>query len=469
MKIGYKSNGRSPPSTIFRSPTAVRGSTMFGNTMDQTYGPYFTTRCKNVKQNMEVVDSNRGKMWLSGQHNPMGWDTLMVGLHLIADKLGKDPIEIATLNLHGPTSQDDPDPVPSYEACVAALKKRMNWQWHAAGAKKLPDGRLHGASFRYNQCPRHSGTVFSPKLELRGGAVYLASKGPVIGNYIMEVNAMVVAEELGLKYEDIRTPLDHHETYRPWGGGSDGTTASSWAVKECANKLKKMILEAAVEQAENPPAMGGFGGFGQKAAPNPFKGLKPEELDMRDGKVVVKADPAKGLPLGQAVRANLFATFSGKPPDALWSQRGKALDTMNVAACEVAVDTETGEVEILRFVVAADPGKIMRRTSLESQIDQVMDFSAGCQLQEEFIYDKGTGLKLSNNMIEYRKVSMLDMPRVDLDLLETRAGNACYGANGISHSLANTHLVIMAIHNAIGKWVESPATPEKVLKVLGKA
>jgi hypothetical protein len=45
---------------------------------------------------------------------------------------------------------------------------------------------------------------------------------------------------------------------------------------------------------------------------------------------------------------------------------------------------------------------------------------------------------------------MRDMPRVDLELLETRAGNACYGANGISHSLTNTHLVIMAIHNAIG-------------------
>ena len=48
---------------------------------------------------------------------------------------------------------------------------------------------------------------------------------------------------------------------------------------------------------------------------------------------------------------------------------------MNVATCEVAVDTETGEVEILRFGVVADPGKILRRTSLESQIDQVMDFS----------------------------------------------------------------------------------------------
>jgi len=49
------------------------------------------------------------------------------------------------------------------------------------------------------------------------------------------------------------------------------------------------------------------------------------------------------------------------------------------------------------------------------------------------------------------------------------AANAAYGANGISHSLANTHLVICAIFNAIGKWVDPPATPDKVLKALGKA
>jgi len=51
---------------------------------------------------------------------------------------------------------------------------------------------------------------------------------------------------------------------------------------------------------------------------------------------------------------------------------------MNVATCEVAVDTETGEVEILRFGVVADPGKIMRRTSRESQIGQVMGLIQGC-------------------------------------------------------------------------------------------
>jgi CO/xanthine dehydrogenase Mo-binding subunit len=470
LKVGFKSNGLITAIDDFSiAEGGVRGSTSFGNTMDQTFGPYFTSRCKNVRQNMDIVDSNRGKMWLSGQHNPMNWDSLMASLYVIAEKLGKDPIEIATLNLHGPDSQDDPDPVPSYENCVKAVKKMMNWNWHPAGAKKLPDGRLHGLSFRYQQCPRHSGTVFSPKLELRNGVVHLDSKGPVIGNYIMEANMMVVAEELGLGFDDIRWELDHHEIYRPWGGGSDGTTASGWAVKECANILKQRILETAVEEANNPPAAGGFGRFGKTPTPSPLKGRKPEDLDLQDGKVVVKADPSIGVPLAQAVRANLFATFSGKPPDALWTHRGKKLDTMNVATCEVAVDTETGEVEILRFGVVADPGKIMRRTSLESQIDQVMDFSTGCQLYEEFIYDKKTGVKLSTNMFEYKKVGMLDMPRVDLELLETRAGNACYGSNGISHSLANTHLVIMAIHNAIGKWVESPATPDKVLKALGKA
>jgi CO/xanthine dehydrogenase Mo-binding subunit len=472
MKIGFKNNGLITAIDDFSIADGGEGISNFGNTMDQTYGPYRTTKCLNIKQNMEVVDSNRGRMYVSGQHNPMGWDTLMAGLYLIAEKLGKDPIEIATLNLHGPESQTDPNPVPSYEACVAAVKKMMNWTWHATGEKKLPDGRMHGQSFRYNQCPRHSVSGYNCKLELRNGVVHLPSKGPIIGHYGLEANAMVIAEELGLQYKDISIDLDHHEIYRPFGGGSDGSTASSWAMKECANKLKKLILETAVEEATNPPGAGGFMGSrgpAPKQAASPLKGRKPEELDLQDGKVVVKSDPSMGVPLGQAVRANLFATFSGRPPNALWAQQGRALDTMNVATCEVAVDTETGEVEILRFGVVTDTGKVMRQTSLEGQIHQVMDFTAGCQLQEEFIYDQKTGLRLSTNMFEYKKVSMLDMPRVDLELLETRAGNACYGSNGISHSLANTHLVIMAIHNAIGKWVESPATPDRVLKALGKA
>ena len=473
LKVGFKNNGLITAIDDFSIADAgVPPVSTLGTNGDQGYGPYFTTRCLNIKQAMEVVNSNRGKMYTSGQHCPFNWDSLTMAIHLIADKLGKDPIEIATLNLHGPTDYTDPNPVPSYQACVEEGKKLMSWNWHKTGAKKLPDGRMHGASFRYQMCPRHSFSSYNSKLELRNGRVRMGTQGCCTGIYAVEGNAMVVAEELGLKYEDVDIDFDYSEPFAPVGGGSDGTTASAWVTKECANILKKRILEAAIDNAENPPAMGGFSfGPAKKAAPSPLKGYKPEDLDMKDGNVYVKSDPSKSVPLARAVgQAHLFATYSGRPPTALWATgMGRYLDTMNIAMCEVAVDTETGLVEIIRFGVVADPGKVIRLTSLEGQIHQVMDFSAGCQLQEDFFYDQKTGVKLNSNMFEYKKVSMLDMPHVDMKFLETRAGNAAYGSNGISHSLANTHLVICAIHNAIGKWVDPPATPDKVLKALGKA
>ncbi|HHX73946.1 MAG TPA: xanthine dehydrogenase family protein molybdopterin-binding subunit [Firmicutes bacterium] len=471
LKVGFKENGLITAIDDYSiADGGVTGSSSFGTTGDQRYGPYFTLRCKNIRQSMDIVDSNRGKMYVSGQHCPFNWDSGTMAIYLIAEKLGKDPIEIARINLHGPTSQDDPNPVPSFEACIEAGKKLMNWNWHPAGTKKLPDGRMHGASFRYQMCPRHAFSGYEAKLELRDGVVRMPTQGPVFGVYAVEVNAMVAAEELGLNYEDIRVDFDYREKFTPVGGGSDGTTASAWVMKECAHKLKRMILEAALEEAENPPQP--ISMFAPPRPPSPFKGkgLKPEDLDLQDGKVVLKSDPGVGVPLAEAVTQNLVATYAGRPPTALWTLgMGRMLDTMNAAFCEVAVDTETGEVEILRFGAVADPGKIMRLTSLESQIDQVMYFSQGCQLLEDYVYDKKTGVKLNNNMIDYKKPGMLDIPHVDRKFLETRAGNAAYGASGISHSLANTHLVIIAIHNAIGVWVDPPATPDKILKALGKA
>jgi CO/xanthine dehydrogenase Mo-binding subunit len=471
MKVGFKNDGLITAIDDFSiADNGVRGSSSFGNTGDQGYGPYFTTKCLNIKQNMDIVDSNRGRMYTSGQHCPFNWDSITMANHIIAEKLGKDPVDISTYNLHGPDSQEDTRPVPSYEACVEAGKKLMNWNWHAAGARKLPDGRLHGASFRYQMSPRHSGGTFNCKLEFRNGIVRMPTQGPCTGIYAVECNAGVVAEEIGVPYEDVQIVFDYREVFTPVSGGSDGSTASAWATKECANILKRRILEAVINEIENPPvARSSRAEPAQTAADHPFKGLKPEALDIVDGNVIVKSDPSKSVPLAQATRAHLFATYFGRPPLALWNiGRGTLLDTMNTAMCEVAVDAETGEVEVLKFAVAADTGKILRRTSLESQIDQAMFFSQGCQLFEDYFYDKTTGLKLNNNMFDYKKPTILDFSRVDKDLLETRAGNAAYGGNGISHSLANTHLVICAIQNAIGKWVDPPATPDKVLQALGK-
>jgi len=141
------------------------------------------------------------------------------------------------------------------------------------------------------------------------------------------------------------------------GGGSDGTTASAWAIKEACKACKQLVLEAALETR----------------GPNPFPpGTKPEDLDTADSKVFLKADPSKSMAFSQLqnpyddTRQAIGATYNGRPPRAVWTSMGKKLDTMNMQICEVAVDTETGEVEVLKHYVAADPGKIMRRTSLAS-------------------------------------------------------------------------------------------------------
>ena len=470
VKVGYNKDGLiTAVEDNSIADAGVRGSSSFGTSGDLRQGPYNSIKCGDIAQRMEIVDSNRGMMFVSGQHCPFNWDAISIAEYLIAEQLGKDPIDIAKLNLHGPSNKADGDPVPSFEACIEQGRKVMDWNWHKDGAKRLPDGRLHGASFRYQMCPRHSGANYSVVLELRNGVVHFPTQGPHVGFYAVECNVMTAAEELGVPYEDIAVDFDYLSPFTPMGGGSDGSTASSWVTKECANDLKKQILQAAARNADKPAAPSMFGPRG--GAPNPLKGHSWEELDMEDGKIFVKGAPEQSISLKAAVPDNLFASYTGRPPLSVWStdHAGRKLDTMNTAYCEVAVDEETGEVEILRFGVVADPGKVLRPTSLESQVDQVMYFSQGCQLLEDFIYDDHTGVRLNANMIDYMKPTILDVPQVDKDFLETRSGNAAYGANGISHSLANTHLVIMAIHNAIGVWVDPPATPDKVLKALGKA
>ena len=473
MKIGFKNDGTVTVVDDYSvAENGARGSNVFGNVGDFRQGPYNAIKCKNIRQRMEIVDSNRGMMHVSGQFCPFNWDTMTVGFHLIAEELGMDPIDVTMLNVHGPDSKDDMRVVPSLAACVENGKKLMNWDWHKNGAKKLPDGRMHGMSFRYQMCPRHSGVVYECRLEYRDGKVYLPSQGPAFGVYIVECNAIVAAEELGIKYEDVNIIYDYRERFRAYGGGSDGTTASCWVMKEAANKLKRQILEAAISYSEEPKLKANPPG-GRKPAPpqhDLFKGLKPEDLDIADNRIFVKADPSKSIPFSEATSESLYASHVGRPPLSAWNvgEGGKILDVMNTTYCEVAVDTETGEVEILRFGAVVDPGLVIRPTSLESQIDQVMYFSQGCQLTEDYIFDQRTGVLLTNNMIEYKKPGMLDAAPVDRMYIETRASTGAYGASGISHTMANSHAIILAIYNAIGVWVDPPATPDVILKALGK-
>jgi CO/xanthine dehydrogenase Mo-binding subunit len=242
-------------------------------------------------------------------------------------------------------------------------------------------------------------------------------------------------------------------------------------MKEAAVRCKKALLELAAQS--NAFSSGGGRGFGMAKPQGPA--IRPEDLDTKDTMVYLKSDPSKAFPFGKFIGDEGFgdhdlditATYFGRPPATTWNLGGKVLDVMNTSFCEVAVDPETGATEVLKYVVVCDPGKVLRLTSFEGQLHQAMFFSHG-GLMEEFIYDKATGVKLSSNMFEYKKPSMLDLGPIKTDSVETRSGNACYGASGISHCMAAPQLPVAAVQHAIGKFVETPATPDRVLKALGK-
>jgi CO/xanthine dehydrogenase Mo-binding subunit len=455
-RIGFKKDG-----TI----TAVEESTIgdqgspeerasAGGAFEGRFSPFNTTRCINQKNHFQAVYTNSGRNTLS-QTSPFNWDVMTIAEQLVADKLDMDVIDIALKNVHGPSSQEDPGIPPGLLMCVEKGKKAMNWKWHPAGTKKLRDGRMHGLCFRYALSPRHANQPYTATVTIQGdNKVYVPLKGPWPGYYGPDAIALVVAEELGAKVEDVILLYDEKAIFTPCGGGSDGTSASGWVMKEAAVACRKLLLDLAATKLK----------------------VTPEDLDTKDTTVYLKSDPGKSYPFGKFIADEGFgdhdlditATFFGRPPVTTWSLGGKVLDVMNTSFCEVAVDSETGETEVTKYVVVCDPGKVLRMTSFEGQLHQAMFFSQG-GLSEEFVYDKATGVKLSTNMFEYKKPTILDLGPIETYAVETRSGNACYGASGISHCMAAPLLPVCAVSHAIGKWVPPPATPDKILKALGKA
>jgi len=138
---------------------------------------------------------------------------------------------------------------------------------------------------------------------------------------------------------------------------------------------------------------------------------------------------------------------------------------------EVEVDTETGEVEITRIVNVNDVGKVISWEGCEGQQYGGSYMGVGRGHSEAVIHDPVTGVMLNGNLLNYKVPTILDAGPIDTLLVETGMGYGPYGLVGIGEDVATVvpALIGPAIFNATGKWVEGfPATPDKVLKALGK-
>lgn len=280
------------------------------------------------------------------------------------------------------------------------------------------------------------------------------------GQGSLTVLGQIAAEELGIAADDIKVvSADTDTTPMDTGAIASRTTyVTGNAIQLAAANAKEILFETAA----------------------PMLGVKPEQLEASDRKIQVKNYPQKALSIGDVAQQAQFV--NGQPPIGSASfnphtvamdpetGQGKPFGTYVYATqiAEVEVDDETGEVEVLRIVAAHDCGTPINPTLVEGQVEGGISMGVGLALYEEMLFDED-GKQLNPNLTNYIMPTSLDMPEVEVHIVDNYDPTGPFGAKGVGEptSVPTAACIMNAIHDAVGvRITELPATAEKVLKAI---
>ncbi len=298
------------------------------------------------------------------------------------------------------------------------------------------------------------------KVHPDGTAVVLTGATDV-GQGSTTVLAQIAAEELGIAYEDVtlvtadteRTPYDLGSV------ASRVTYITGNAVQRAAAEAKKILLQVAADMLDM---------------------MGSEELAAGGGMIYVKDRPERQVPIAAVAKeANLGR---GRPPigDANYKPRTTFLDpetghgtpyetyVFATQVAEVQVDTETGEVEVLKIAAAHDCGRAINPMMVEGQIEGGISMGLGYGLLEEIVQENG--VVKNPQFTDYILPTALDMPAdIQVAIVEEPVNTGPFGAKGVGEPslIPTAPAIINAIYDAVGVRIrELPATPDKILAAL---
>lgn len=210
--------------------------------------------------------------------------------------------------------------------------------------------------------------------------------------------------------------------------------------------------------------------------------VSDEQVDLAFNKAFVVESPETSMDFSDLVKLcasegihrSELAIFSAPFSDGLDPETGQGQAhpdyTFGAHAVEVAVDIETGEVQVLKSVGAHDIGQCINRAAVEGQIQGGAQNGQGYALSEEMLYQEGK--LITPSFSEYLMPTSMEMPRVETVILESRSGLGPYGSKGIGEPAMTpvAPAIANAIADAIGIRVfEMPITPERIVSALESA
>lgn len=234
------------------------------------------------------------------------------------------------------------------------------------------------------------------------------------------------------------------------------------AVKKAAEALKQQLLVYAAAKLDAPVEKLCWKNFAITSAADASKTIKVGDLAAEA--YWVSKDALIGV--GRHV-----PTFPLRD-----NETGKAdfFDALQYAACvaEVAVDDETGIVEVEKMVTALEMGTAINPLLLEGQIEGGASFGVGLALTEDMLPYYPSIDHIRTSYRENRIPTALDMPPVESILIEEPSPKGAFGAKGCGEIVGNcgAPAIASAVGNALGgiRFFELPLTPERILKAIAE-
>ena len=442
-------------------------------------GPY---KLRNYHGHLRVVFQNKGVM---SQYRAVGHPIACGVTEALVDQaaaaIGLDPLEIRRRNLLADDAYPYTSPTGyvferlSHHQCLDKLERLMDYPaLRADQAAARGQGIMRGIGLAAFIEITNPGPAFYGV----GGAHITAQDGCVMtlepsgdircavsvteqGQGTEAIMAQIAASAVGVPIAHVRVMTGDTDA-TPYGGAtwaSRGAGIGGETVLITGKALRANLLRLASVMLQT----------------------QAQALDIRDGHVVDTATGQERIglrdlahiayyrpdTLPKGVQAELSSAHNHVP-------RGQPFAFTNgIQASHVEVDTETGLVRLLNHWVVEDCGRIINPLLVDEQVRGGVVQGIGAALFEECLYSE-QGQLLNGTLADYLVPMAGEMPDIHVDHVSTPTLHSELGAKGVGEAGAAgaAAAVLNAINDALhplgARLSQIPATPERILRALGK-
>jgi CO/xanthine dehydrogenase Mo-binding subunit len=390
-------------------------------------------------------------------------------MDIVAEKLGIDPIEMRCINAlrdGSPAAYGGAMFGATLLDTIDAVKNKCGWGQPKppASAPHKVRGRGVACMFKAPSMPPNAQSSAIIKFN-EDGTVNVLTTAMEIGQGSLTALAQIVAEELGVRVDDVLVTLpDTDYTPYEWQTVASRVSYSAGnAVLRAAKDAKQQLLEVASQVFS----------------------IEAQSLSIKNGYVYPVYDEQKKLALKEIAMGYLLPNgaiggpvigrgsfipsgITGLDKETGQGERPAPFWTFGTQVADIEVDTQTGEITVLKVTAAYEVGKVINPELCKGQVQGGIVQGLSSALYEELVLEKGK--PRNNDFVDYKIAASTDTPEMDIILLETAPlSDGPFGVKGVAEPtmVPTAPAIANAIYDAVGVRIKDlPLTAEKVLIAL---